>query len=401
MASPEPGEASKKKRRFFAEREVELTDGHSPEPERTTLPHSPKRRQIEGFPAEPSSKHASAQSSNGFSPEPYNSPHRTLDVASHHNTDLSSIAGSPKPSPAGPSFDRATFEAFVGTKVDDDVLKVIYDNCGGSVERAVNMYLDGTWRSLKKKPATVRPTKAAHPSGHTLERSRSSPSKSEAPPRRPQREPMPESRYIGALGVAGWATRSGAGLLKSGDVIRIERQKVQAPSFSSKTKTNTKTSAAALPRGSSSKRVDVVVRFTDNSGAEIGRLEKEAANWVSTLIDQKVCKFEGTCVWAPDVLRTNDTVYLQLRCSMKRSAFANRAFKGGEDRNRGIFEERESSEERDLRLRQVALVRLFQELNLFPTKASAASSKHGRQGLLDAAEMAEKKEKDMPKPANR
>jgi DNA repair protein RAD5 len=69
-----------------------------------------------------------------------------------------------------------------------------------------------------------------------------------------------------------------------------------------------------------------------------------------------------------------------------------------EDDNRatGFFEEKESVEEKDLRLRQVAMVRLFDEVNLQPTTINSTMAKHKKQGLLRAAEMAEQYEKDKP-----
>ncbi|KAK2068104.1 hypothetical protein P8C59_002768 [Phyllachora maydis] len=274
------------------------------------------------------------------------------------------------------AFDRATFEAFVGEKVSADVLRVIQNNCGDNIERAVNLYLDGTWKRFKKAPPlSGSASRHSEPQAMSID-----------PPARPSgQSSMPEFRYIGALGVEGWATRSGANLLKHGDVIKIERQKIQP------VKPGARGALAAA------KRVDVIVRFTTASGAEVGRLAKDTANWVSTLIDQKICKFEGTCVFAPETLRTNDTIFIQLRCSMLRSAFHSRAFKLDDDRKTGVFEQAETSEEKALRLRQVALVRLFQEINLQASRGNAAAAKHHQQGLLDAAEHAEKKEGSQPK----
>lgn len=263
------------------------------------------------------------------------------------------------PAEAGPSdtgnngsmhFDQDTFETFVGTTVEPRVLDIIRDNCGDNIEAAVNMFFDGSWKHVKKKANTPRPPD----------------------PRPSSLGTMPEARYIGAFGVEGWATRSGANLVKHGDVVRIERQKAM-------------------------KKVDVIVRFTNTKGMEVGRLAKDTANWVSTLIDQKVCRFEGTCVYAPDRLRTNDTVFLQLRCSLLRTAFGRDGLRLSDNRTTGLFEEKETFEERDLRLRQVALVRLFQEIGLDPSKMNAAAARHQRQGLLDAAELAEKKDKEAPK----
>jgi DNA repair protein RAD5 len=194
---------------------------------------------------------------------------------------------------------------------------------------------------------------------------------------------MPPKRYIGSFGVVGWATTSGTGLLKHDEKVAIERCKIQ-------------------PKGKKRvvnlKKQDIIVRFTNQKGQEVGRLENDSAAWVSALIDQKVCSFEGSCVYVPDRIRTSDTIYLQLHVFFLRSAFDKRKFTKPEDnREVSIFEEKESSDERDLRMRQVGLVKLFDSINLHPSRQNESTEKHKRQGLLQAAESAEKKE-EKPKP---
>ncbi|KAH6603690.1 dna repair rad5 [Trichoderma cornu-damae] len=304
----------------------------------------------------------------------------------------------PRDEPAVVTFDQETFESFVGCKVAADVLRTIQQHCGNNLERAVNMYLDGTHKKLLKSKPAVNP---AAPGGSS--RTQSIEALTQVPTQAsplPVRRNMPTSRYIGAFGVEGWVTRSGTNLLKHGETVKIERQKIQPPQ---PPKTKPRLGGAPLTpvkmNTAASRRVDVVVRFTNQSGQEIGRLAKDTANWVSTLMDQKICKFEGTCVYCPERARTNDTVFLQLRCSLLNSAFFDRRFKPASDSPATWFEQQiETTQEKELRLRQVALVRLFQEINLQPVVASAAA-KDGRKGLLQAAEMDEQKQKDAKKAA--
>ncbi|QYT03261.1 Rad5p protein [Trichoderma simmonsii] len=286
------------------------------------------------------------------------------------------------------TFDKEMFESFVGCKVAANILRTIQQHCGNNLERAVNMYFDGTYKKLlKSKPAVSGPS-----------RTQSSYVQSQPSPL-PIRRNMPTSRYIGAFGVEGWATRSGTNLLKHGEKVKIERQKIQPPP---PPKTKPRLGAPPTPvkvNTAASRRVDVIVRFTNQSGQEIGRLAKDTANWVSTLMDQKICKFEGTCVYCPERTRTNDTIFIQLRCSLLDSAFFDRSFKPANDSSATWFEQQiETAQEKELRLRQVALVRLFQEINLQPVVANAAA-KDGRKGLLQAAEMDEQKQKDSKKAA--
>jgi len=308
----------------------------------------------------------------------------------------------------GKGFDLETFESFIGDKVTPDVIERLREASGDNMERAVNMYFDGSWRN-----ATVGQTRGSAPAFKPLTvdafvkpkqsncniQSAASRRKSLSPELLPLYR-MPEFRYIGAFGVDGWATRSGTGLIKHGEAVRIERQKIQPakpPTGKGNKGRLPGLQVAPRPNSAAARRVDVVVRFTNSMGEEVGRLPKETANWVSTLIDQRVCKFEGTCVFAPDRVRTNDTIFLQLRCSLLKTAFDNGAFRPADNRSTGLFEEKETSEEKELRLRQVALVKLFNEVNLLPSKASETAARHKREGLLQAAEVAEQYEKDQAK----
>ena len=211
---------------------------------------------------------------------------------------------------------------------------------------------------------------------------------------RPTKSGIPEKRYLGALGVAGWATRSGSGLVRHGEKVGIERTK---PKLDPNGNLKYFRSKLAI-----SKRQDIIVRFTNTQGSEVGRLENESAAWISTLLDQQICTFEGTVVFAPDRIRTNDTIYLQLRCYALGHAFEAGGFIKPLDNNRqtGIYEARETQDERDLRLRQVALVKLFDEINLHPTRVSETTERHKRQGLLQSAEVAERYEEQTQQTSN-
>ncbi len=295
-----------------------------------------------------------------------------------------------------PGFDSETFESFVGDKVAPEVLNQLREASGDNLESAVNMYFDGSWKTAPATSGSSRKNSSITSTGFAISAS-SSKAQSISPriesPYTALRGAMPECRYVGAFGVGAWATRSGRNLIKHGEPVRIERQKIQ-PLKTPVGKGRGRPAAVQAPKPGSAaaRRVDVIVRFTNSRGEEVGRLPRNTANWVSTLIDQRVCKFEGTCVYAPEILRTNDTVFLQLRCSLLRTAFDNAGFKLPDNRKTGMFEEKETSEEKELRLRQVALVKWFEEMNLLPSKTSATTEKHKRQGLLQAAEVAEQYE---------
>ncbi|OAL46509.1 DNA repair protein-like protein rad5 [Pyrenochaeta sp. DS3sAY3a] len=342
MESPHPDERPMKKRRFF-------TEDSSPVQVRSRQPDSPPRSP----PQDPAS------------------PEQRLDEST------STVGGGDLG-----GFDVDMLQAVVG-ELPSAILVKLKDVSGSDVQRAINLYLDGSWNSMPTPtPAPifqpVRTTLASNLKRTETETSMTSTqdSGSSTPPK--LRE-MPSKRYIGSFGAEGWATKSGTGLLKHNERIGVERVKTQH-------KQNAR-------RVVHLKKQDLLVRFTNERGEEVGRLENESAAWISILIDQKCCFFEGTVVYTPDRIRTGDTIYLQLRGYFLRGAFDRRKFvKPDNNREISIFEEKESSDERELRLRQVGLVKLFDSINVRPTRENETTAKHKRQGLLQAAENAEKKE---------
>lgn len=289
------------------------------------------------------------------------------------------------------SFDKQLFESFVGGTVSDETIQKLREVAGDNMERAINMYMDGTWKTQPAvshlHPAPTGCLTATSPESLSHGRQHSSPGIAEVA--KPSMSPellqaMPEYRYIGAFGVGGWATRSGPDILKHGETVRVERTKIRPT-------TKTGRGGKQIQPTSAKMRTDIIVRFTNAKGEEIGRLPKDTAAWVSPLMDQKVCRFDGICVYAPERIRINDTIYLQLCCSMLRRGFEAGGFVKPENNNRttGIFEEKETSEEKELRLRQVSLVKLFEEINLQPSTINETTAKHKRQGILQAAEIAE------------
>ncbi|KKA22777.1 DNA excision repair protein (Rad5) [Rasamsonia emersonii CBS 393.64] len=294
----------------------------------------------------------------------------------------------------GSTFDTELFSSIVGQEIPQDTMMQIRAAANDNMERAINMFFDGSWKNasrtasstIPQQPsradiATASTTTAEEPQGNTETRDTTD---WKPPEGAKVLTSMPYHRYIGAFGVAAWATRSGTNLIRHDEPVKIERTRSQP--------------LTKLRRGGKvvvNQKADVLTRFTNQRGEEIGRLPRETAEWVSTLIDQGICDFEGVCVFAPDRIRVNDTIYLQLRCYLLKDAFHPDNFKSLDDnRSTGLFEQQESLEERELRLRQVALVKLFDEINLLPTSTNETTVKHKKEGLLRAAEMAEQYDKN-------
>ncbi|SMQ48056.1 unnamed protein product [Zymoseptoria tritici ST99CH_3D7] len=283
------------------------------------------------------------------------------------------------------AFDAETFTGIVGGDVSEATVRTLQSIHGNNLEAAINAYFDGSWKTaVAPRPSTAKQQQLGMRRESSQASKNGTPSRalSSSPPQRAALDSMPKMRYIGALGVAGWMTRSGTGFLKPDDNVKIQRVRQQLGQNSSR---------GGKGRQATRRTQDVVVRFTSQDGTELGRLEKDSAMWVGALIDQGVCHFEGHCIFAPERIITNDTVYLQLRCYILRPVFEAGNFIKPNDNNRqtGIFEAKETNEERDLRLRQIGLVKLFSEINLQPSTTSEMAAKHKREGILQAAEIAE------------
>ncbi|CAK3863403.1 dna repair rad5 [Lecanosticta acicola] len=284
-------------------------------------------------------------------------------------------------------FDADTFTSIVGDDASEEVIRSLQHAHGNNLEAAINAYLDGSWKTSIAAPRTK--SKSPPEPRQRLLNIKSERDGEKKPRNASASQPalgtMPDMRYIGALGAAGWTTRSGTGIIKPGDIVKIQRERQKAPPPSGR---------GGKGRIPMRKTQDVIVRFTSQDGTEIGRLEKESALWIGALIDQRVCHFEGHCIYAPERIRTNETVYLQLRCFLLRSIFEAGDLMKPIDNNRqtGFFEAKETTEERDLRLRQIGLMKLFSEINLQPSTINEVTAKHKREGILLAAESEEQKD---------
>ncbi|GAD95187.1 DNA excision repair protein (Rad5), putative [Paecilomyces variotii No. 5] len=294
----------------------------------------------------------------------------------------------------GDGFDVHLFSNIIGQDIPQDTVNKIKAAAGNNIETAVNIFFDASWKTANGTQADVpvqkhQPAPEHEATAHVvMEEAPALPSNTteeettaESPGILPSQPPL---RYVGAFGVAAWATRNGTNVVHHGESVGIERARTQPMMKQIRGR-----------KQITNNKGDVLTRFTNTRGEEVGRLPRESAEWVSTLIDQKICAFEGVCVYAPDRIRVNDTIYLQLRCYLRQEAFQQKSLARLLDDNRstGLFEEKESLEEKNLRLRQVALVKLFDEINLEPTSINEMTSKHKKEGLLRAAEMAEQYEK--------
>ena len=298
----------------------------------------------------------------------------------------------------------------IGEPLPAHVLRSLEEASAGNLERAVNMYFDG---SLSEHVTRVEsPTKGLMPTSSSARHESTlnnfvikMPASSSAVQLREKRKSpgstargpgLWKRKYIGSFGVEGWAVGSGSNLLKAGDPLLIERQTPPSPlqrgkSTSSKTtQSKSKTAPPArfpIPNGKQPKQ-HVLVRFSTLQGKEIGRLPQETASYVSTLLDQGICSFDGVCIFSPDRIRTGDNIVIQLRCYLLPKIFDPLTAKRDDERP-AAWEISETEEERSLKLRRLALIQLFTAIGLDPVRSNARQTAQAREQLLATAQITE------------
>ena len=321
-------------------------------------------------------------------------------------TSISSNPGSPIKEPDISALQ--TFSDQLLAILDEDiatqVIQKLEDASGGDIERAVNMYFDGSWttpvrrdplRALMSNAHGKRPIESI--SNNFLTRTTNTVEAT--------RKPLYSStsdrwtrRYIGSFGVEGWAIGSGNNILKAGDLLLIERQNPNPPkkSFIKPNQAQLKSTKTApltrFPQLSKQGKQHMLVRFTTLAGREIGRLPQETGNYISTLLDQHIFTFDGVCIFAPDKIRTGDNILIQLRCYILPQAFKPITANKHEDRH-GVWEVSETEEERAFKLRRIGLLHLFNAIGLEPLRGASVTRQtaNARQQLIVAAQISDPK----------
>lgn len=139
--------------------------------------------------------------------------------------------------------------------------------------------------------------------------------------------------------ILAWSLTKGQSPVKEGDKVNIVRDNVI---------------------NSSNK----IVRFSIK-GKEIGRLPKEVADYISTLIDFKLCTFEGTIVWCPSTLKMGDDMILMIQCYLSPIRSENFTTTLPTPKKRSIQKNVDVNV-----LKKMALMRMFRNLALKPVRSS-------------------------------
>jgi DNA repair protein RAD5 len=290
------------------------------------------------------------------------------------------------------------FLAILDEDISPQVIRNLEDASGGNLERAVNMYFDGSWENRVRDDSTrglISTANEKRPLVVTLNNFITQTTIAAGPRKRtpPSASQRWSRKYIGSLGVEGWAISSGYNIVKAGDPLLIERQnpnRLKKPTSTKSNQTQLKPKTVPPPRfpiPSKQTKQHMLVRFTTLSGREVGRLPQETANYVSTLLDHNICAFDGVCIFAPERIRTGDNILIQLRCFLLPKIF--KAMTPSKEDRPGVWEVSETEEERALKLRRIALLQLFNAIGLEPLRANAMTRQtaNAREQLIMAAQI--------------
>ncbi|KAM0788905.1 hypothetical protein ACM66B_002987 [Microbotryomycetes sp. NB124-2] len=193
------------------------------------------------------------------------------------------------------------------------------------------------------------------------------------------------TRHLGDIVIQGYALYSYGAFckLQVGEAISIQRS----------------TPKPLAPGQKRSKQDDHIVRFRNSKQQEVGRIAEVDASWISKLLDLGMISFTGHCVDCPPNFRSADTITLALTIHVHRSAFtdanANQTQVGSSTEQQSFFEaQKETSEEKSMRERKLALNKMFDKLSLKPvaqagastTKALSAFSSQTKRRMLEKME---------------
>ncbi|GAN03178.1 DNA repair protein rad-5 [Mucor ambiguus] len=215
----------------------------------------------------------------------------------------------------------ASLKAILGDLPTQSIENLLYRS-NNDVEVAINMYF------TESQQAPAQPL-AAPSSGATL----ASTGRSRA------------RYYIGDLVITAWSLVKGRSPVKEGDAISIVRDKVGTASNANR-----------------------IVRFS-HDGREVGRLPKDVANYVSVLLDQDVCQFEGNVVWCPSVLKIGEDMILTIRCyvtatGMHSASLISNTTQQAKRKDRSIHRHEIPA------VRKIALLQMFRNLGLKPVRSA-------------------------------
>ncbi|KAL7334471.1 DNA helicase rad5 [Mucor circinelloides] len=225
----------------------------------------------------------------------------------------------------------ASLKAILGD-IPTQTIESLLHRSNNDVELAVNMYFTEPQSQPQQQPSVTRTKSSGADVSATLTQ-----------PKTSTMNKFSLRYYIGDLVITGWSLVKGRSPVNEGDSITIVRDKVGTASNANR-----------------------IVRFACN-GREVGRLPKDVANYVSVLLDQNICQFEGNIVWCPSNLKIGEDMILTIRCYVTAAAMhsASSAFDGTQQAKRKGIHQHEIPASR-----KMALLQMFRNLGLKPVRSA-------------------------------
>ncbi|ORY86134.1 SNF2 family N-terminal domain-domain-containing protein [Protomyces lactucae-debilis] len=228
-------------------------------------------------------------------------------------------------------------------------IKRLFEASDGHTERAINMFFDGSWQQ-QQPPTEPHNAVLSTPTIPT----HASTSGATAQPA------IWKKKALGAFGTQGYMTCSTR--VAAGQKLLITRQSSLNKVLHSAGRG--KPPKAGRMHYAGKLHVNSITRFCSEDGTELGRLPQDVAVIVSTLLDLDMCTFEATCIYAPDRVRTGTNVDLQITCFIRKRAFQQKT--GAMANHISVDDSAETAEEKMLKLRRFALVKLFGLIGVEP-----------------------------------
>ncbi|KAK4518092.1 uncharacterized protein ATC70_001443 [Mucor velutinosus] len=151
--------------------------------------------------------------------------------------------------------------------------------------------------------------------------------------------------YIGDMVITGWSLVKGRSPVNEGDSITIVRDRVGTASNANR-----------------------IVRFA-HDGREVGRLPRDVANYVSVLLDQDICQFEGDVVYCSPILKIGEDILLTIRCyitatGMHSASFISNGIQQAKRKDKSMHRHEIPA------ARKMALLQMFRNLGLKPVRSA-------------------------------
>ncbi|KAJ3814435.1 DNA repair protein RAD5 [Lentinula aff. lateritia] len=192
--------------------------------------------------------------------------------------------------------------------------------------------------------------------------------------------------YVGEFLVPNaWSSISGSGYVTTNDNVRIERDVDRSKTSEVSTKRKGKGKEKATEKNGGKKQVsiksmvnaqsvkgpnkrtaDTIVRLVTTRGVEFGRLPQEVAWWTSKLLDLGVVELRGKMTDCPSKLTIGANLIVSVDVYLLRTAFIPVNIAESDERPRMFGEGLETDEEKSLRERKSAVLKLFEIVGLRP-----------------------------------